>query len=229
MNGNPKVSIIIPTRHRAKLLEQRLKVILSHTPELSDHSAELIVVHDLDDQESGHAVVRAAGSIYPIIITSKPLETPANKWNQAASIAWGNWLVTISDDCIPQDKWLTNALRMITSGFIGLPDGVTGDRNNFFTPLYMATKDWLRKYNGGVLVIPHYKSWYADIETAMRAKNSNTYTVGRNSVITQLHEVFGTADNDEMYRLGATRRAEDLNTYNLRVSKGFPNDFDKVL
>lgn len=221
----PEVSIIIPTRMRSQLLGERLETIIKHTPELENRDAELIIALDQDDSETINLVVEKRLDV----ISCKSLETPANKWNQAVRYARGNWLVTLSDDCIPQDKWLTNALSMLTNGFIGLPDGVTGDRNNLFTPLYMATREWLSKYHGGVLVIPHYKSWYADIETAMRAKRSNTYTVGRNSVVKQLHTVFGTAVNDEIYKLGESRRAEDLAMYNLRSSYGFPDDFERVI
>lgn len=226
-NNLPEVSIIIPTRHRHRLLKERLETIFKHTKELATGVAELIIVADIDDDDT-YEMLSNIMSV-PRIVTSKQLETPANKWNQAAKIAHGEWLVTISDDCIPEEAWLTHALGMLTHGFIGLPDGVTGARNLSFTPLYMATKTWLRKYHGGVLVIPHYKSWYADVETAIRAHRSGTYMVGANSVVTQLHTVFGTAEDDEIYRIGEMRRAEDLATYNLRSSYGFPDDFERVL
>lgn len=220
-------TIIIPTRKRAKLLAERLKVIRAHTKELYNGDAELIIAYDEDDKETRDMISRRPWIDSTVVC--KSLETPANKWNQAAKISKGEWLVTISDDCIPQVDWLTNALSMASNGFIGLPDGVTGDRNNFFTPLYMATKDWLRRYHGGVLVIPWYQSWFADIETAMRAKRAGHYMIGPNSVVTQLHAIFNTADNDEIYRIGESRRAEDNRIYNLRASRGFPDDFARVL
>lgn len=219
----PQVSIIIPTRFRSDLLKSRLITLKKNTPELSKGTAELIAVMDQDDQAS----INLRGIERKIIVP--PLSIPAYKWNEAAKVALGNWLVTISDDCIPDPDWLKNALKTPNKGFIGLPDGVTGDRNNYFTPLYMATKKWLKKYNGGVLVIPYYQSWYADIETANRAHRSRTYVVGWQSTVKQLHTIFGSAPNDEIYKIGESRRAADLATYNYRFRIGFPDDFQGVL
>jgi len=163
------------------------------------------------------------------IVHCKKLEIPSVKWNMGTKIAEGNWLVTISDDSAPHPNWLSNALKTPNSGFLGLPDGVTGQRNHQFTPLYMATRDWLRKYNGGVLVIPHYRIWYADIETSLRAQRSLTYRVAWNAVVEQLHTIFNTAPNDEIYKIGEERRVGDLKTFEDRMSRGFPDDFERVL
>ncbi len=225
----PLASIIIPTRHRAKLLDKRLNYLLKNTPELFNGKADLIIAYDEDDNDTSNLRNKFGGILEIYWFSNPPLEIPCVKWNNAARKARGEWLVTISDDCMPEDKWLGSALNTVNRGFLGLPDGVTGDRNNLFTPLYMATKEWLRKYNGGVLVIPCYKSWFADVETCIRARRSNTYIVSKNSVVTQLHPVFKTAQDDEMYKLGETRRAEDFKTYHLREDKGFPDDFERCL
>lgn len=225
MSDRPEVSIIIPTRHRHLLLNERIGTLIKNTREIRQGIAEVIVVSDFDDNDT-YNIIQHTGFIQLQVPT---LTIPSIKWNEAAKIARGEWLVTISDDCLPQENWLTNALKMITWGFIGLPDGVTGSRNNYFTPLYMATKKWLRKYNGGVLVLPCYKSWYADIETCIRAQRSGTYVVGWNSVVTQLHSIFNTAPEDEIYKIGEGRRAEDQMMYNQRALKNFPDDFERVL
>ncbi len=221
-----KASIIIPTRHRAKLLESRLQTLYKNTPELRTGEAELIIALDMDDEDT-----KKLAASYPLVkvSTNLPLELPCVKWNNASKVANGEWLVTVSDDCIPEFEWLTHALNSLNQGFLGLPDGVTGSRNQFFTPLYMATRGWLRKYNGGVLVIPKYKSWYADVETAMRAHRSHTYMVAGRSVVTQLHSIFQTAPDDEIYELGRQRQREDARVYNERELAGFPNDFERCL
>lgn len=221
-----KASIIIPTRNRSALFESRLQILFDNTPELRNGEAELIVSLDKDDNDTRLMLYK-----YPTvqIFENPPLEIPCIKWNNAAYCALGEWLVTVSDDCVPENYWLSNALSMLSYGFLGLPDGVTGSRNQFFTPLYMAKREWLRKYNGGVLVIPKYKSWYADIETAMRAHRSHTYVVAGRSVLTQLHSIFQTAPDDEIYRIGRERQAEDKKTYNQREIDGFPDDFEAIL
>lgn len=222
-----KASIIVPTRNRVAYLLPRMRLLERNTPELSNGTAELIFSVDEDDTQTIE-LVRTCFSNCPYIINPK-LEIPAVKWNNAIPAASGEWLVTVSDDSIVHPNWLTNALRMLTKGFIGLPDGVTGARNNYFTPLYMATREWLRAYNGGVLVIPAYKCWFADIETAERAHRSGTYTVGMNSVVEQLHADFKTAENDSIYDIGRQRRNDDYLMYEKRKALGFPDDFERVL
>lgn len=225
-----KASIIIPTRHRAWLLEKRLKTLLKHTPELFNGEAELIIAGDIDDTMTydmlENLYLHTTGIKW---LACLPLDLPCNKWNVSTKMAKGDWLVTISDDCVPINNWLRNAFETPNKGFIGLPDGVTGGRNLSFTPLYMATRDWLIKNNGGVLVIPKYKSWYADIETCMRAQRSNTYVVGFRSTCTQLHTCFGTAKNDEMYKLGESRRQDDQQMFIYRQINNFPDDFERCL
>lgn len=232
---NPKVSIIIPTRGRSQLLLPRLRLVEKNTPELYSGEAELIWVIDIDDSDTFRVLFGEnlehlkLGVINDRIIAVNKLETPANKWNQACKYAKGEWLVTLSDDSAPTPNWLTNALKTRNYGFLGLPDGVTGDRNRQFTPLYMATREWLKKFNGGVLVIPSYGIWYADIETALRAHNSLTYMVAWESVVTQLHADFGSAQDDDTYAIGRSRRINDLKIFEERKAKDFPNDFDSVL
>lgn len=223
-----KTSIIIPTRNRAKALEKRLDILIDNTPEINEGEAELIFAIDTDDVQTYKMLEKFMRSEFNVS-ENEPLEIPAIKWNQACKIAKGEWLVTISDDCVPEKQWLFNAFNTNNHGFIGLPDGVTGARNQFFTPLYMATRDWLKKYHGGVLVIPWYKSWYADIETAFRARRAGHYMYAPNSVVTQLHTVFGTADNDDIYKLGETRREADRMMFETRQLSNFPDDFEGVL
>lgn len=220
-------SIIIPTRNRAKLLLPRLKTIFDNTPELRNEKAELIIAHDEDDKETHELLAHEFALVWAP--ASQPFELPCIKWNNAAKIAQGEWLVTMSDDSEPEFLWLESALDSLNYGFLALPDGVTGARNRFFTPLYMATREWLKKYHGGVLVIPKYKSWYADIETAQRAHRSHSYILAGRSVVAQLHPTFGNAPDDEMYRLGRTRHEEDKRIFEQREKLGFPNDFEGVL
>ena len=93
----------------------------------------------------------------------------------------------------------------------------------------MMTKEWARKFHGGVLVIPHYKSWYADVETCARAQASLTFRLAKNSVVRALHPLFGNAENDEIYQIGQSRQKEDLKIFNERKIEGFPDDFESVL
>lgn len=224
---NPLVDIIIPTRRRSGLLTERLRVLERNTPELHNDKAVVTIAYDVDDPETREVISKNFGYFH--ISPNLSLALPCDKWNKAAANSRAEWLVTMSDDSIPHPDWLTNALGMISYGFLGLPDGITGERNKMFTPLYMATRQWLKDFNGGVLVLPMYKSWYADIETCERAKRSGTWMLADRSVVEQVHECFGTAPNDEIYELGKTRRVEDFKTFMRRRNEGYPNDFKGVL
>lgn len=225
--SSPEVSIIIPTRNRSHLLTERLEILINHTPEIHSGEAEVIIAYDKDDEGTAK-IARNFPGLKSFIC--EPLEIPCNKWNLAAKEAReSKWLVTMSDDSKPHDRWLTNALLMISFGFIALPDGVTGTRNELFTPLYMATRQWLKYFNGGYLVPPYYKSWYGDMEIAEKAHRSKTYILGKNSVVEQLHANFGTAPDDEIYSLGASRRRDDSKMFEARKKLGFPDEIKGVL
>jgi glycosyltransferase involved in cell wall biosynthesis len=226
--NNVKTSIIIPTRGRHHLLPGRLKELLKLTPELEKEEAELIIVMDEDEEANSDTYTSEFNC--RVVFTPK-LEFPAKKWNLGARYSIGEWLVTMSDDSRPlHDKWLYNALNeTINHGFLGLPDEM-GERNtSYFTPIYMATREWLKKYNGGVLVIPMYGIWYADIETCERAHKSGTYAVSYGSQVRQLHADFATAPDDEIYRIGKSRRVNDKIVFDYRKRNGFPDDFERCL
>jgi len=226
-----KASIIIPTRGRVDRLKERLPILIERTPEFKEHT-EIIFAVDVDDKESYDYLTSLGVFAINVLIYDKneSFALPCDKWNRAATLARGKWLVTVSDDCIPEKEgWLTRALETKNYGFLALPDGVTGDRNKHFTPLYMTTRPWLKKWNGGVLVLPMYKSWYSDIETCWRAKNSFTYIVAWDSVLKQVHPEFNSTPNDSIYQLGVTRRAADLKMFESRKKLNFPDDFEGVL
>ena len=224
--SNLKVSIIIPTRKRSSLLIPRLRCIERNTPELRSGGAELIYVVDEDDPDSRSLLEK---NNHRLTIVPK-LTTPANKWNHVLpDIARGEWLVTLSDDSAPHPNWLTNALVTKNYGFLALPDQNLERSRNQFTPLYMATREWLRKFNGGVLVLPVYGIWYADIETCFRAQKSLTYTVAWNSMVEQLHADYGSAPDDETYAIGRARRISDLKIFEERQRQGFPDNFERIL
>jgi len=220
--------IILPTRKRAKFLRSRLELILRRTPEIGSSDAFFIVAADVDDNET----IKVVNDLKLPVFFNRSEEIPCMKWN--FTVEWYEenfvpekenlWYVTLSDDCEPVENWLSYALdETKNSGFIGLPDLITGERNKLFTPLYTATRKWLVENNDGLLVPPYYKSWYGDIEIAMKAQASNTYVVGWRSGVLQLHSCFNTAPDDEMYKLGRSRQMEDSITFQRRQVQGFPN------
>jgi glycosyltransferase involved in cell wall biosynthesis len=101
------VSVVIPTRHRPKLVVRAIESVLKQTYE----KIELIVVVDGQDDEATIAAVRSINdSRVRLIVNSKPL-TAAGARNIGAESAIGHWIAFLDDD----DEWLSNKLeRQIT-------------------------------------------------------------------------------------------------------------------
>lgn len=213
------ISIILPTRKRHKLLSDLLINIHSTT----DLPYELIVLVDNDDIESTRI---AMGNGVSVIINN-PMNA-VEKWNIGAKCSEYEYLFPAADDIILPKNWASIALSTPNhSGFIAIPDKLsTPDR--FYEPFFLVNKAWLRRYQGGVFMVPHYKSWGVDVEICARAQESGTFTRST-SALDHNHPVFNTAEYDDTYNRAKPFWQIDVDLFHSRAEKGFPNDFNGYL
>jgi len=92
----------------------------------------------------------------------------------------------------------------------------------------MVTREWCRKYQGGVFVVPHYKHWGLDPEICSRAVMSNTYKLAP-IFITHNHYLTGKSKKDSTYMRAEKYHKLDMLLYEERMKLGFPNDFEGYL
>lgn len=213
-----KTSVIIPSLGRTQLLIKRIVNLLDTTKE---HNVEILII--TEDIDSISALQRMADKKYIRLITLGG--TAVEKWNIGASLAEGDNLVLGADDVEWKKDWLTVALTEMKNGFIGLYE----DR---FSPEviaqhFLATREWYKKYNGGVLAIPCYKSWFLDTETSERAKQSNTFM--QTSIPVTNHQKDMPDLNDNTYQLGMKWHGGDKRIFDLRQKLSFPDDFHGVI
>jgi glycosyltransferase involved in cell wall biosynthesis len=215
MIDQPKVSIILPSLNRGEQLIKTLDNIISTT---SGIPIELIVILSEDDLTSQNLMKDRK------FLTTPPDFRPVQSWNYGASLSSGEWLYLGNDDVVHPPNWLEKALATPNQGFIGLSDGRVGN----WAPFFMVTREWCRKYQGGVFVVPHYKHWGVDPEICSRAVMSNTYKLAP-IYLEHKHYLVGKSKKDSTYMRAEKYHKLDMLLYDERAKLGFPNDFEGYL
>jgi glycosyltransferase involved in cell wall biosynthesis len=98
----PLISVIIPTRHRAKLVLRAIDSVVNQT----FRDLELIVVVDGPDDETVAAVRSVSDPRLRMVINPRSL-TAAGARNVGADLAIGDWIAFLDDD----DEWLPDKLE----------------------------------------------------------------------------------------------------------------------
>lgn len=117
----PLVSVIIPTRNRAHLLQRTLKSVLKQSTE----NLEVIVVDDGSTDSTGAFAV-AADPRVSVLRNPKPTGVSAAR-NRGIAAARGEWIAFCDDD----DLWAPNKLQeqLTAAGRAGANWAYTGDVN----------------------------------------------------------------------------------------------------
>jgi glycosyltransferase involved in cell wall biosynthesis len=104
------LSIVIPTYKRHEILGLCLKQLTPEIQKLSADSFEVIVSDDGFGEESQTLLKRD----YPWAIHNRgPQKGPAANRNSGASIARGEWLIFLDDDCQPEPGFLSGYVEAI--------------------------------------------------------------------------------------------------------------------
>ncbi len=217
----PTISVVIPSRGRADQLKKCINGLKATT---QGHDVQTVIVLDEDDAASINAI--GATPVTPIVLSGEP-KNAVEKWNLGAHAASGDWLVLGADDLEWGDGWLEKALTTPNQGFIGFNDGHMDGKE--LATHYMMTREYSRAHNGGVLAIPHYHSWYLDVEATERAKRAGKFAFAREAYVEHRHPLWNKAQMDDTYRRGQQWYAIDQQTYAERSRAGFPDDFESVL
>lgn len=135
-----------------------------------------------------------------------------------------------ADDLEAQDRWYENLLPFLDPSralLVGINDGI---QNPSSYPTHFAvTRRFITDLNGGVLVCPHYWSWYADIEIWNRAVRAGAYSFANDSYLLHRHVNYTGAAKDETARRAERHQLNDSNIFEDRKLRGFPDDFQRIL
>jgi glycosyltransferase involved in cell wall biosynthesis len=127
----PLVSVVIPTRHRPKLVLRAIHSVLNQTYE----EIELIVVVDGPDEATAAAVDLVGDPRLQLVINPRSL-TAAGARNTGADRATGDWIAFLDDD----DEWLPDKLERQMAFASCCGTALVGCRSRVVTPL--ATYVW---------------------------------------------------------------------------------------
>lgn len=102
-----KISVVIPTYRRPRLLTRCLGAVLSQDFPVNEF--EIIIVSDGEDHASGEAIAEMLSQKYPVVqYYSLPQKAgPAAARNLGWLLAQGNLVVFTDDDCLPAREWLS--------------------------------------------------------------------------------------------------------------------------
>ena len=127
----PLVTVVIPTRHRPKLVLRAIHSVLNQTHK----EIELIVVVDGPDAVTVTAVQSVEDPRLQLVINPRSL-TAAGARNIGADRATGDWIAFLDDD----DEWLPNKLERQMAVASGCGTALVSCLSRVMTPL--ATYVW---------------------------------------------------------------------------------------
>lgn len=214
-----KTAIIMPTRGRVQQAARVCAQFLDTAP-----TVQVVVV----SEDADVSPFKAIPNVSLVVPDGEP--TAIEKWNLGmAAFPDCDVYGLGADDIEPLAGWYEGLLALLDTGagMVGMSDGrVSGWQ---FVPHYCMTREFIITKHGGVMAVPHYQSWYIDLEARHRAERARAYAWQPGCTWIHRHHVFGTAPNDETYMRGQARQAHDRETFARRLAAGFPDDFDPIL
>ena len=105
------ISIIVPTRDRAELLEQTLAALIRQ--ECPGGACEIVVVDNGSIDRTPAVVAAAAGGAVPVVYVLEAKPGKSHALNTAVARARGELLVFTDDDVIPSDGWVAALSRAL--------------------------------------------------------------------------------------------------------------------
>jgi glycosyltransferase involved in cell wall biosynthesis len=226
-----KFSVILPTRGRP---DQAVSCVERLFETTVNHDVECVVVVDEDD-----ATVSAFESSMGLrgrrvrVIHQEKRSGPVVAMNLGLKHTRpdADAYITGADDLWWGTGWLDEALKGLGQiggdGLVGFNDTVRDDGDKFSTH-YLMTRNFMIEHHGGVMLIPHYKSYYTDPESGERARRAGKYIWCQDSIVKHRHPWHGEAPMDETYRMGSKNHDFDLQTFRYRTRHGFPDNFDPI-
>lgn len=217
-----KTAVILPTWSRVQQAVQCVHRLL-------DTSAADVVIVTEDDLTPFIDIQLRRGRVFFVMTT--PRMTAVQKWNCGLEM-YPDYKAYVlgADDVWAHENWYNEVLsvRMETgAGFIGINDGRSD--GSIMSTHYFMTREFIVQHHGGVMAIPHYRSWGLDEEATIRAKRANQFAYAERAVLEHRHWVWGKAEQDESYKRARPAHDYDIMICKMRESRGFPDDFEAVI
>jgi len=226
------ISIVIPTMYRKELVLECSRRIFETTRQ---HNIELIYVVD-EDMGTVKALIEYVTNLPETrgqIMFRARRQGRHKAWNDGMSKTQGNFFVHMGDDGMVQGDWLTIALdahrdRLGGYGMVAFNDlNLNGDTQVGTHVLF--DRKFCKEVLGGVMLVPHYKSFCPDLEFNERAKRAGKYYWCQNAVIEHMHSSNGKREISLYENDKVVDWVEDNKLFEDRKARGFPDDFLPVI
>ena len=206
----------MPTLYRASGLEAAYISIKATVPDV-----EVIIAHELGDERA--EIFCKMHELKSAVCEDQ--QGPAHAWNEALKVCPdADIYILASDDVEFIPGWYEIALKALT-GLVGMNDGTGKYERTGWATQYMMTREFIIKYNGGVVACPHYRVDFTDVEICERAKRAGVFSYCPDALVVHHWRV----NDDEGYREADKHRAAARKVYEARKAKGFPNDYEPIL
>lgn len=178
------------------------------------------------EKEAGKSAVawRKAGAEVRVCKGS----TFAQKVNYAYQVTIEPWLLLVGDDVRFRPGWVEAAQKVGTASVVGTNDlanpRVVAGEHSCHPLIRRSYIDEVGASWDGPRVVCHegYGHWFVDDEIVTAAKQRGVWGFAPDAVIEHLHPIWGTAPDDETYRLGQSKAAKDKATFVARLEKNVP-------
>jgi len=216
----PDVAVIVPVLGRPEHAARFCGSFFVSTPPNRARVVPVMSDHDPIDDKTWDTTWEAweqAGT-EPWLIEGVGSHTFAAKVNYGYQITEEPWLLLVGTDVVFQPRWLESAL--ITAELSGAKLVATNDLHN---PAVMqgrhATHPLIARayidevgasWDGpGMVCHEGYAHCWVDNEFSQAAQDRGVFAYSSLSIIEHLHPVWGTGEDDEVYRLGKSSEDAD--------------------
>ena len=178
--------------------------------------AKVYAVADHSDQDTAQAWADAGAEVILYPDEGKP-GTFAEKVNYAYKLTREPWLFLVGDDVRFQQGWLDHAQQASRDGahVIGTndlhnPRVVAGEHATHLLVRRAYVDERGASLDGpGVVLHEGYGHWFCDDEAVTVAKDREVWAFAPGAKVEHLHPLWGLAEMDDTYRIGADRADAD--------------------
>jgi len=195
-------------------------IIVTENPAVRDAVSAFLRGYDGDNLDSFQALYQEQERV------------AAQYWNDGLRVSRGEYVAIWNDDLWPHPGWLDRAMPYFDRfpgrvGYVGFNDLIHD--GNLLTAVYIAHRQYIIEYQGGVLGYPHYKKQFIDTESWARARKAGLWVWAEDAIVEHLHPCVGKREMDQYDQLNAEAFAGDWKTYREHEALGFPDDFEPVI
>ena len=216
---------MLPTAYRPRELARCLQSLMNT---IGQHVAVIMASPIEDDPASIQALTGIAS-----------VTRSRSEYQRGAVYGWNFCLkavqdaaiyVLAADDLVFYPNWLERALNELDrmgGGLVGFND-LSSD-GNVYAAHWLASREFLIEWLGGVMYPPLYQSWWCDREVTDIAKKAGRYRWAKEAGVEHFNYTFGKSKIDPTYAEAQKNYEADRELYQERKRLGFPKTWEPIL